>query len=144
MYSQTEYYDESNTDTIDTNQSFYDSWRQSQPSIPRPNTATPTNNPIHVPEIRSSLNRQTVDDSIDRFSRLWAPTRDGGRSATVPSPSKSDTMSSVKSNSSKMTTSPNGFSAGTPLSIEVDPNAWELPPEEAEAEFQKLIGNTRM
>lgn len=127
----------------------------------RPNTATPTNNLIHVPEIRQqSLNR----DPIEQFSRLWAttaapatattPTRNIAsftNNTTAHSQNRNDTISSINNNLVINNRNNNNHfnrlnplnGPTTPLSIEVDPNAWELSPDEIEAEVQKSNRNIR-
>lgn len=125
---QSEYYEE---DDLDSNQSLYDSRRSADD--------TPTNNTSQVPEIPKS--RQEVNDSIIQFTKAnttnssrWTSTEeDKSEQRIVPDPLKLDIYHQ------------NGLVKRDlmmePLSLEVDPNAWELDADQLE--FQQLIGNIR-
>lgn len=81
------------------------------------------------------MSRQTYDEQIENFSRLHAPPRTSTIDVHNVNTNKSDV------NSRSINSSQNGST--TPLTIEVDTKAWDLPVHEKEAEFQALIGNIR-
>lgn len=102
---------------------------------------TPTNNTSQVPEIQQSKTRQEVHDSIIQFTKAnatnssqWTNTDEyDSEQRTVPDPLKLENYHQ------------NGLVKRElmmePLSLEVDPNAWELDADQLE--FQQLIGNIR-
>lgn len=120
-------------DDVDSNQSLYDCRRSAD--------HTPTNNPSQVPEIPQSKSRQEVNESIIQFTKANAtnPPRwtnideDNTEQRIVPNSLKLDSYHQ------------NGLIKSDlimkPLSLEVDPNAWELDADHLE--FQQLIGNIR-
>lgn len=120
-------------DDVDSNQSLYDSRRSAD--------HTPTNNASQVPEIPQSKSRQEVNDSIIQFTKAnatnpprWTNTdEDNTEQRIAPSPLKLDSFHQnglIKSDLMMK-----------PLSLEVDPNAWDLDADNLE--FQQLIGNIR-
>lgn len=123
--SQSEYEE----DDVDSNESLYDSRRSAD--------RTPTNN---TSQIQKSMSRQEVNESIMQFTKAnktnssrWASTEENNSERRiVPDPLKLDSYHQ------------NGLVKRDlmmePLSLEVDPNAWEL---DDDQEFQQLIGNIR-
>ena len=128
---QSEYYEE---DDIDSNESLYDSRRSAD--------HTPTNNTSQVPELQQSRSRQEVNESIIQFTKAntanssrWTSTEeDNSEQRIVPDPLTLDSYHQ------------NGLVKRDlimePLSLQVDPNAWDLN-EDQLADFQQLIGNIR-
>lgn len=141
---QDENYDDENA-TIDTNQSFYNSWHNMRIMMPR--SQTPTNNnsfcnqnsnivttPTNSPDVRqASLNRQNLD-AVIQIPSASSTVDETDRNLTTISNSSivlSNNSDSIKSAHMKR----NGVlkSGGVPLaplSVEIDPHAWDLPEDE--------------
>lgn len=113
---------------------------------------TPTNSgkylsttPTGAPE--RSLNRASIDASIKEFTKMWAPSQPAPTDKTKAADAENNngdylnTIASTNSESLKLAhMKRNGVlkSGGVPLpplSLEIDPNAWDLPPSGTKSEY---------
>lgn len=100
---------------------------------------TPINSASQVPEIQQSMSRQDVNESIMQFIKTnttnparWASTDDdSSEPRIVPDPLKLILENGLIKSDEIM----------RPLTVDLDPHAWELDP--GHLEFQELIGNIR-
>lgn len=110
---------------INTGHDFYDSDLDD-----RSETPTPNNNaePQFDNQPSASMDRQNINECIEEFSKIWAPKRTQQPNRNSNNNNNNDqfnTIQSARSGSFRWT----GFRLQPPpaLTLEVDPNAWDLP-----------------